>query len=94
MRYLLIQTEAASARAKPCAQRTCRYGRCPLRVLRKRGAWRRLLGIQLQPLTSVPVREMCATCPSHGGALGDAATTSNHVARKRAGTAMRATRPS
>jgi hypothetical protein len=46
------------------------------------------MGIQLQPLTSVPVREMCATCPSTVGCVaaahGDTATTSNP--RKRAST--------
>jgi hypothetical protein len=48
------------------------------------------MGIQLQPLTSVPVWEMCAMCPSSAGCvvadLGDTATTSNHVSRKRAST--------
>jgi hypothetical protein len=54
------------------------------------GVCRWLLGIQLRPLTSLPVQEMCTTCPFQAGCVaaahGDTATTSNHRSRKRAGT--------
>jgi hypothetical protein len=45
-----FQAQATARAGKPRAQRTCRHGRRALCILCERCTWRRLLGLQLQPV--------------------------------------------